>query len=181
MVGHEQREAAPRRINRRMLMVRNWRPQSSSFRLDGRLPGSNPWTRFACHKVPTPDKSAYRTSDVLALHFTGKRVNQEVTRKNVATLFSCGRFNESDRLFSGIFMPGAGHRFYFVGKVPLPFSVLACLLFVNTFLMLFLPKATVGILRWYGDNSVAIQFVLLALLAAVMVISRKRVRWSGQK
>jgi hypothetical protein len=47
--------------------------------------------------------------------------------------------------------------------------------------MLFLPKATVGILRWYGDNSVAIQFVLLALLAAVMVISRKRVRWSGQK
>src|SRR6266403_5575114 len=36
MVGHEQREAAPRRINRRMLMVRNWRPQSSSFSLDGR-------------------------------------------------------------------------------------------------------------------------------------------------
>src|SRR6266481_8522579 len=31
MVGHEQREAAPRRINRRMLMVRNWRPQGSSF------------------------------------------------------------------------------------------------------------------------------------------------------
>jgi len=78
-------------------------------------------------------------------------------------------------------MPGAGHRFYFVGKVPFPFSVLACLLFVNTFLMLLLPKATVGILRWYGDNSVAIQFVLLALLAAVMVISRKRVRGSGQK
>src|SRR5437588_1361142 len=36
MVGHEQREAAPRRINRRMLLVRNWRPQSSSFWLDGR-------------------------------------------------------------------------------------------------------------------------------------------------
>ena len=78
-------------------------------------------------------------------------------------------------------MPGAGHRFYFVGKVPFLFSVLLCLLFVNTFLMLFLPKVTVGILRWYADNSVTIQFVLLALLAAVMVIFRKRFRWSGQK
>ena len=78
-------------------------------------------------------------------------------------------------------MPGTGRRFYFVGKVPFPFSVLACLLFMNTFLMLFLPKATVGILRRYEDNSVAIQFVLLALLAVVIVIFRKRVRWSGQK
>ena len=74
-------------------------------------------------------------------------------------------------------MPGAGHRFYFVEKVPIPFFVLSCLLFVNTFLMLFLPKTAVGALRWYQDNSVTIQFVLLALLAAVMVIFRKRVRW----
>jgi hypothetical protein len=47
--------------------------------------------------------------------------------------------------------------------------------------MLFLPKTTVRILRWYEGNSVTIQFVLLALLAAVMVIFRERVRWSGQK
>jgi len=35
-------------------------------------------------------------------------------------------------------MPGAGHKFYFVGKVPIAFSVLASILFVNTFLMLLL-------------------------------------------
>ena len=33
------KEAAPRKINRRMLRVRNWQPQSSSFWLDGRLTG----------------------------------------------------------------------------------------------------------------------------------------------
>ena len=86
-------------------------------------------------------------------------------------------------------MPGTGHRFYFVGKVPLPFFVLLCLLFVNTFLMLlldfagkyFLPKTTLGALRWYQDNSIMIQFVLLAMLASVVIIFRKRVRWDGQK
>lgn len=77
-------------------------------------------------------------------------------------------------------MPGAGHRFYFVGKVPFAFWVLTCLLLVNTFLMLFVPKATVGTLRWYEDNSITIQFVLLGLLAVVVFIFRKRVRWSGQ-
>ena len=74
-------------------------------------------------------------------------------------------------------MPGAGHRFYFVEKVPLPFFVLLCLLFANTFLMLSLPKTASGILRWYQDNSITIQWVLVALLAAVVVIFRKRVRW----
>lgn len=86
-------------------------------------------------------------------------------------------------------MPGAGHRFYFVGEVPFPFFVLLCLLFVNTFLMLlpesaekyFLPKTTVGALHWYQDNSITIQFVLLAMMAAVVIIFRKRVRWNGQK
>jgi len=43
-------------------------------------------------------------------------------------------------------MPGTGHRFYFLGKLPLPSLVLPCLLFLNTLLMLFLPKATVGAL-----------------------------------
>ena len=84
-------------------------------------------------------------------------------------------------MFRGASMPGAGHRFYFVEKVPIPFVVLLCLLFVNTFLVLFLPKATAGALRWYQDNSITIQFVLLALLAAVMVIFRKRVRWYGRE
>jgi hypothetical protein len=82
-------------------------------------------------------------------------------------------------------MPGFGHRFYFVGKVPLPFFVLLCLLFLNTFLRFageyFLPKTTLGALRWYQDNSITIQFVLLAMMAAVVIIFRKRVRWSGQK
>jgi hypothetical protein len=78
-------------------------------------------------------------------------------------------------------MPGAGHRFYFVGKVPFAFWGLSCLLFANTLLMMLLPKATGGPLRWYEDNSIAIQFVLLGFLAAVLVIFRKRVRWGGQK
>jgi hypothetical protein len=65
--------------------------------------------------------------------------------------------------------------------VPFPFLVLLFLLFLNTFLMLFLPKATVGALRWYEDNSITIQFVLLALMAAVVIIFRKRIRWEGQK
>jgi small-conductance mechanosensitive channel len=86
-------------------------------------------------------------------------------------------------------MPGAGHRFYFVGKLPFPFFVLLCLLFVNTFLMLlpesaekyFLPKTTLGALHWYQDNAIKIQFVLLALLAAVAVIFRKGLHWSGHE
>lgn len=86
-------------------------------------------------------------------------------------------------------MPGAGHKFYFVGNVPFAFLVLLFLLFVNTFLMLssefagrhFLPKDALGAVHWYENNSIAIQFVLLALLAAVVIIYRKRVRWSGPK
>jgi amino acid transporter len=78
-------------------------------------------------------------------------------------------------------MPGGGHRFYFVGKVPLPFSVLLCFLFLNTFLMLFLPKATVGALSWYEDNSIKIQLVILALMAVVVVIFRKHIRWESRR
>jgi hypothetical protein len=86
-------------------------------------------------------------------------------------------------------MPGAGHRFYFVEKVPSPFVLFTLLLFLNTFLMLllefagkyFLPKNVPDAVRWYTDNSIKIQFVLLALLAATLLIFRKRVRWTGQR
>jgi hypothetical protein len=46
-------------------------------------------------------------------------------------LFLCSEFKESDKLFHEARMPGAGHRFYFVGKVPFAFSVLFSLLFVK--------------------------------------------------
>lgn len=87
-------------------------------------------------------------------------------------------------------MPGAGrYHFEFVGKQPLAFSLLALLLFVNTFLLLvvtfagkyFLPKNVPEAVQWYVDNSITIQFVLLGLLAAILIIFRTRVRWSSQK
>jgi hypothetical protein len=83
-------------------------------------------------------------------------------------------------------MPGTGgHRFYFVGKVPPVFSVVVLLLFANTFLMLLLefagkyilPREVPETVRWYRNNSIPIQFVLLALLAAILIIFRKRVEW----
>lgn len=86
-------------------------------------------------------------------------------------------------------MPGTGHRFYFVGKVPLVFSVVLSLLFANTFLMLllefagkyFLPREVPVTLHWYGDNSVTIQLVLVALLAVIVIIFRKRVHYVRPK
>jgi membrane protein implicated in regulation of membrane protease activity len=87
-------------------------------------------------------------------------------------------------------MPGCGrHRFEFLGKKPLAFFVVVALLFVNTFLLLllefagkyFLPKNVPATVQWYQDNSVAIQFVLLALLAIILIIFRKRVRYSVRK
>jgi hypothetical protein len=101
-------------------------------------------------------------------------------------------------------MPGGGrHRFEFVGKEPLVFRVSVTLLFVNTFLLLsldfaakhFLPKASVNlrpcealaargvqyhapkIVCWYASHSIAIQFILLGLIAAIFIIFRKRVRY----
>ena len=105
-------------------------------------------------------------------------------------------------------MPGAGrHRFEFEGKEPLVLWVVATLLFVNTFLFLsldfgakyFLPKASLNlqpcealagrgvqyhapeIVCWYASRSIAIQFILLALAAAIFVIFRKRVRYIRQR
>jgi hypothetical protein len=83
-------------------------------------------------------------------------------------------------------MPVAGgHRFYFVGKAPAVFQVVALLLFANTLLMLllefagkyFLPREVPETVRWYRDNSITIQFVLLALLAAILIMFRKRLEW----
>ena len=100
-------------------------------------------------------------------------------------------------------MPGGQHRFEFVDKEPLALWVIATLVFVNTFLMLllefaakyFLPRTSPnlrpcealvergvqyhapGIVCWYASHSIAIQFILLAVLAAIFIIFRKRVRY----
>ncbi len=104
-------------------------------------------------------------------------------------------------------MPGGRHQFEFVGKEPLVFWVVATLLFVNTFLLLlldfgarhFLPKASVNLLPcealawdrvqyhapeivcWYASRSIAIQFILLAMVTAVFIVFRKRVRYIRRK
>jgi len=102
-------------------------------------------------------------------------------------------------------MPGVGgHRFQFVDKPPSAFGAAFALLIANTFLMLllangakyFLPKASLdlppcealaergvqyhasGIVCWYASRSIAIQFILLALLAAIFIIFRKRVHYT---
>jgi hypothetical protein len=70
-------------------------------------------------------------------------------------------------------------------KEPLIFRVLGAILLANTFAMLllgfagkhFFPGRVLETLRWYTDHSVAIQFILLALLAATLVAFRKRVRY----
>jgi hypothetical protein len=81
-------------------------------------------------------------------------------------------------------MLGGRHRFEFVGKEPLALWVAVSLLFANTVLM-FTPdfiskhfsKHALRIFSWYSDRSIAIQFILLALLAGIFVIFRKRVRY----
>jgi uncharacterized protein YqhQ len=87
-------------------------------------------------------------------------------------------------------MPGFGaHRFYFVEKVPLAFTLVLSLLFANTLLM-FLPpfagehfpsKRFPLMFSWYDDHSILIQFVLLGMLAAILAVYRKRVRYVGRK
>src|SRR5260221_9478963 len=104
-------------------------------------------------------------------------------------------------------MPGGRPQFAFVGKEPVVFWVVATLFFVNTFLFLsldfgakyFLPKASVSlrpcdaladrgvqyhapeIVCWYASRSIAIQFILLAIVAAVFIIFRKQVRYIRRK
>jgi hypothetical protein len=104
-------------------------------------------------------------------------------------------------------MPGGQHRFEFVGKEPLVLWVVASLLLANTFLALllefgakyFLPAASLSlqpcealagpgvqyhapkIVCWYASRSIAIQFILLALMAAIFIIFRKDVRYIRRK
>ena len=103
-------------------------------------------------------------------------------------------------------MPGGRHQFEFVGKEPFVFRLVTALLFANTlFLMLidvgakyFLPKASLGlppcealtrrgvqyhapdIVCWYANCSIPMQGVLVSLMVAILIISRKRVRWIGR-
>jgi hypothetical protein len=83
----------------------------------------------------------------------------------------------------------ARHKFYFVGKEPLALWVVVSLLFANTVLMLLpesagkyiLARCAPGFSHWYADHSIAIQFILLALLAAIFTVFRKRVRYIRRK
>jgi len=103
-------------------------------------------------------------------------------------------------------MPGGRHQFEFEGKEPLVFRLVTALLFANTlFLMLvdfgakyFLPKASLNlppcealarrgvqyhapdIVCWYASCSIPMQWVLLALMVAIFIIFRKRVRYVGR-
>lgn len=86
-------------------------------------------------------------------------------------------------------MPGGQHKFEFLGNEPLPLWIVAALLFANTALMLSLefgrkyiiPQPAPELVDWYAGHSIAIQFILLAVLAAIFLISRKRVRYIRQK
>lgn len=100
-------------------------------------------------------------------------------------------------------MLGGGHQFQFVGKAPLAAQVLTVLFLANTFVELsltfgakyFLPKASVdlppcealseagaqfhapAVVCWFADHFIAIQIILLVLLALTFVVFRKRVRY----
>jgi hypothetical protein len=103
-------------------------------------------------------------------------------------------------------MPGAGgHRFVFVDREPLVLRVVAMLLFVNTFLGLlldfgakyFFPRASMSlppcealaegqyhvprIICWFESQWIATQFVWMGLIAIILVIFRKRVRYIGRR
>ena len=76
-----------------------------------------------------------------------------------------------------------------MGKEPLVLWIVISLLFAKTVLML-LPESSEKYLfarlapevaHWYVDHSIAIQFVLLALLATVFIVFRKRVRYIRRK
>jgi|SRR5580704_15986437 hypothetical protein len=100
-------------------------------------------------------------------------------------------------------MPFGRHRFEFDGKDPLAFWVLAILLFANTLFGLsltfagkyFLPKASADLpacealtdggvryhapqaVCWFAGHCIYLQFILLAAIAAIFIIFRKRVRY----
>jgi len=86
-------------------------------------------------------------------------------------------------------MPGGQHKFEFLGNEPLALWIVVALLFANTALMLLLefgrkyivPQPAPGIVDRYAGRSIALQFILLAMLAAIFLIFRKRVRYIRQK
>jgi hypothetical protein len=89
-------------------------------------------------------------------------------------------------------MPFGARRFEFVSKTPWIASALVILLFGNTFAgLVCLPAyhhfarsslsdhARVPAVHWYEESGfVEIQFGLLPLIAIVLIISRKNVRYS---
>ena len=85
-------------------------------------------------------------------------------------------------------MLGGRHQFEFVDKEPLIFRVVVFVLLANTFSMLllefageyFLPKKQPEIVHWYMEHSIAVKFILLALLALILLAFRKRVRYFRQ-
>jgi hypothetical protein len=98
---------------------------------------------------------------------------------------------------------GGGHRFEFEGKDPFAFRVVTILFVANTFFGLslsftgkyFLPKASADLppcealtdrgvqyhapqaVCWFADHWIYLQFILLAVIAAIFVIFRQRVRY----
>jgi hypothetical protein len=86
-------------------------------------------------------------------------------------------------------MPGGQHKFEFMGNEPLALWIVAALLFANTALMLLLefgrkyivPRHAPEMVDWYAGHSIAIQFILLAVLAAIFLIFRKHIRYIRQK
>ena len=103
-------------------------------------------------------------------------------------------------------MPGfGGHRFEFVDREPLVFRVVVVLFLLNTFLGLlfefgakyFFQRASISlppcealaggqyhapqIICWFESRWIAIQFIFVGLIAAILVILRKRVRYIGRR
>jgi len=101
-------------------------------------------------------------------------------------------------------MPGLGtSRLEFIGEAPLLFRVLTILLFANTVLLLglsflgryFLPKASENLpacadlssktvqlhapafVCWYSGWAIAIQLIILGVMALTMLLYRKQVRY----
>ena len=92
----------------------------------------------------------------------------------------------------------------FVDREPLVFRIVFVLLFVNAFLGLLLdfgakylfPKTSMSLspcealsggqyhaprfICWFESRWIAIQFILLGLIAAILLIFRKRVRYLGR-
>jgi hypothetical protein len=103
-------------------------------------------------------------------------------------------------------VPGfGGHRFEFVDREPLVFRVVVVLFLLNTFLGLlfefgakyFFQGASISLppcealaggqyhapqfICWFESRWIAIQFIFVGLIAAILVILRKRVRYIGRR